>query len=80
MYNRKMLKILITGTNTTFDNGEAAMASMAVKCLKQVFPYAKIVIGSTQKEVDNKRWERMLPQESKDISLVGVSNASKLSR
>jgi polysaccharide pyruvyl transferase WcaK-like protein len=80
MYDKKPLKILITGVNTTFDNGDAAMAAMAVKSMKQIFPYAQLTLGSTQKEADIKRWKQMLPQESKDISLVGVSNASKLSR
>ncbi|MDR2720349.1 MAG: polysaccharide pyruvyl transferase family protein [Nitrososphaerota archaeon] len=80
MQVKKSLKILITGTNTTFDNGESAMASMAVKAMKQVFPYAQLTIGSTQKELDIKRWKRMLPEESKAISIVGVSSASKLSR
>jgi len=74
------LRILITGTNTTFDNGESAMASMAVKSLKQVFPNARLTIGSTQKEADMKRWSRMLPKESNALSLVGVSSASKLPR
>lgn len=77
---RKALSILITGTNTTFDNGESAMASMAVKSLKEFFPNSRLTIGSTQKEIDAKRWSRMLPIESRAISLVGVSSSSKLGR
>ena len=55
------VRILITGTNTTLDTGESAMASMAVKSLKLVFPNAHFVVGSTQKNIDSERWRRMLP-------------------
>lgn len=80
MKKDKPLTFLITGTNTTFDNGESAMSSMAIKSIKTAFPNARLTIGSTSKEEDMKRWRRMLPQESKSISLVGVSSASKLGR
>ncbi|MCL2172295.1 MAG: polysaccharide pyruvyl transferase family protein [Candidatus Bathyarchaeota archaeon] len=77
---KKPFKILITIINTTVNNGESAMASIMVKSLKQVFPYTQLSIDSNQKETDNKHWKQMLPKERKDISLVGISSASKLSR
>lgn len=69
------LRILITGTNTTMDNGESAMSSMAIKSLKQVFPTAHFVVASTQKDLSHQRWERMLPMEYKDITIIGLSSS-----
>lgn len=78
--NKSVLRVLITGTNTTLDNGESAMASMAIKSLKQVFPNAHFVVGSTQKSIDSERWRRMLPAESMDITLVGAPSSARIPR
>lgn len=76
--NKRTLRILITGTNSTFDNGDAAMSSMAIKSLKNVFPSAKFIIGSTYRDGDSERYRHMLPSESNDITIISAINSLKI--
>ena len=78
--SKKAMRILITGTNTTLDNGESAMSSSAIKSFKKVFPTAEFVIGSTQKKIDAARWRRMLPEESRSFKIVGGTDSARVPR
>jgi colanic acid/amylovoran biosynthesis protein len=78
MTKQTKLRILITGTNSTFDNGDAAMSSMAIMSLKKILPNSSFVIGSTYCFGDEARYKRMLPNESKDVTIVGAINSAKV--
>lgn len=56
-----MVNIIITGSNSTLDNGEAALLVASVDSMNKLIPHAHYVVGSVHQEVDEKRYGLMLP-------------------
>ena len=70
----RRIKILVTGTNTTLDNGEAAISSTAIKGLMDVVGNVEFAIGSTDRKTDCERWRKMLPKENSSINVFGIDS------
>lgn len=60
----RQLKILITGSNSTLDNGEAALLETTIESLSEFIPNAHFVVGATDYELDSRRYRQMLPGKS----------------
>jgi colanic acid/amylovoran biosynthesis protein len=72
-----MVKIIITGSNSTLDNGEAALLVASMAALTKVIPNVEFVVGSAHQEIDQKRYALMLPEAN--LKVIASSKAKKFS-
>lgn len=56
-----MLNVIITGSNSTLDNGEAAILVGSMDAISRFIPDVSYVVGSAHQEIDKKRYSLMLP-------------------
>lgn len=74
------VKILVTGTNTTLDNGEFAISSSAIREMAKLIPSAVFSVGSTQPFIDSKRWRDALRGDVACLRLISGITTPRVSR
>jgi len=81
MTGMNKLRVLITGSNATLDNGEAALIITAIETIKREVEHTlqsnvEFRVGSNNWEVDSRRYQRMLPT-GYNLKVVTGTRSSK---
>lgn len=73
-----MVNVIITGSTSTLDNGEAALLVASMESMSRLIPEVRYVVGSAHQEVDQKRYALMLPTTELKI-ITGARTRTRFS-